>query len=555
MIQDEQKQTIAQRYEELSSLRVPYLTAARRYSKYTIPTVMPEEGWTDISSLPTPYAALPAQACISLASKFTSTLFPPTEAWFIMSPSDKVQRSPEYQQSSDLKDGLKRQLSNMTSQILARINGGNSRATISEAMTHLVICGNGLLYQPDDGDLKFFSLDKYVIKRDGDDHVYEIITKESIAYKLLPDNIQKAIDSKEKDKQADASADVNYDPSQETDPQYKNYTLYTRVMLTDGSWHVTQEVNGIKVEGEHVFPKEACPWIVLRLYKSSGSNYGPSYVSNYFGYIAADENLNYAMRTGASVLAKIIYTVKRGGMTNLNDIANAINGAVIYGDADNEVSTITSKGKPTDLSIAQQYLDRIEQRLSQAFLMPLGSIRDSERTTAEEVKGTWQELEELLNNAFIMLATEFQTPYLKRLIKVMQKTGELDSFKETLVDIKLTTGLTALGRRAAVTRKLEFCSQMVQLLTPQVFEKYVKVPELFADVADDYQVLSQGWLKSAAEIQQEEQQQMQQAMASQLIDKGAGPAINQMGQAYQQQQQIAADQSAQADENATQQEG
>ena len=60
------------------------------------------------------------------------------------------------------------------------------RVPTFELLKHLIVSGNGLLYMPKKGSVKFYRLDRYVVKRDYMGNVLEIITKESVSPMMLP---------------------------------------------------------------------------------------------------------------------------------------------------------------------------------------------------------------------------------------------------------------------------------------------------------------------------------------------------------------------------------
>ena len=70
-------------------------------------------------------------------------------------------------------------------------------------------------------------------------------------------------------------------------------------------------------------------------------------------------------------------------------------------------------------------MSKIEQRLSYAFLLNASVIRDSERTTAEEVRMTAQELQDSLGGIYGVLSQEFQLPLVKRKLALLNKTKKL----------------------------------------------------------------------------------------------------------------------------------
>src|SRR3546814_4755557 len=52
--------------------------------------------------------------------------------------------------------------------------------------------------------------------------------------------------------------------------------------------------------------------------------------------------------------------------------------------------------KTMDFSVASQVAERLELRLSHAFMLQSGTVRNAERVTAEEIRAMAQELENVL---------------------------------------------------------------------------------------------------------------------------------------------------------------
>ena len=68
--------------------------------------------------------------------------------------------------------------------ILEAIAASSDRVIVHQALKHLVVSGNVLIYMGPNG-LKLFPLSRYVLERDGNGNVIEIVTKERVSYKLL----------------------------------------------------------------------------------------------------------------------------------------------------------------------------------------------------------------------------------------------------------------------------------------------------------------------------------------------------------------------------------
>ena len=68
--------------------------------------------------------------------------------------------------------------------VLDFINASNDRVVVHQALKHLIVGGNTLIFMGKDG-LKNFPLNRFVVNRDGDGNVLEIVTKELISRKVL----------------------------------------------------------------------------------------------------------------------------------------------------------------------------------------------------------------------------------------------------------------------------------------------------------------------------------------------------------------------------------
>ena len=72
--------------------------------------------------------------------------------------------------------------------IMDSIAASDDRVVIHQAMKHLVVSGNALVYM-DKEKLKLYPLSRYVLDRDGMGNVIEIVTKELIAKKLVMETL------------------------------------------------------------------------------------------------------------------------------------------------------------------------------------------------------------------------------------------------------------------------------------------------------------------------------------------------------------------------------
>ena len=92
---------------------------------------------------------------------------------------------------------------------------------------------------------------------------------------------------------------------------------------------------------------------------------------------------------------------------------------------------VVQVGKSADFGTAFQMMQQLERRLNEAFLVM--QVRQSERTTAEEVRLTQMELEQQLGGLFSLLTTEFLLPYLSRILNQFQKSGKIPRLPKNIV--------------------------------------------------------------------------------------------------------------------------
>jgi hypothetical protein len=151
----------------------------------------------------------------------------------------------------------------------------------------------------------------------------------------------------------------------------------------------------------------------------------------------------------------------------------------------------------------------LTQRLNEAFLIL--NVRDSERTTAEEVRMTQLELEQQLGGLFSLLTVEFLVPYLNRKLNIAQKTGEIPRLpKGGVVRPTIVAGINALGRGQDRESLAQFLTVLAQTLGPEAIGQFVNPDEVIKRLAAASGIDVLNLVKSMEEKQAEQQQQMAQ---------------------------------------------
>tara|TARA_R100000278_G_scaffold71513_1_gene56344 strand:+ start:333 stop:1916 length:1584 start_codon:yes stop_codon:yes gene_type:complete len=494
-----QGQTAAGRYAQLQSARSTFDREAKESSKLTIPSLIPESTTGTRAKIKTPFQAVGARGVNSLASKLLFALLPPSTPFFKLT-IDSLELLKEGQQG--LETEIDKGLRIIESALMNEIEISNDRVAMFEALKHLIVGGNVLLYLTDDG-LKVYPLSKFVCKRDAVGNVLEIITQESVSPNALSPEFLEQIKKKE-----------NYD-EKTMDGELDIYTYVKRVN-DDFMWY--QECKGEKIPGTDGRSKvDISPWITLRFIRIDGEDYGRGYVEEYRGDLISLESLMQAVIEGAAASAKVLFLVNPNGVTRAATLAKAPNGAIREGSAAD--ISVMQVGKAADFSVSQAVMQTITARLADAFLMASSIQRQAERVTAAEVNIMAQELENSLGGVYSILSQEFQLPYLKRRMHMLVRSGKVPKLPDKIVKPIIVTGIQGLGRGHDRNKLIEFIGTVAQALGPDVMRQYVNLDEAVKRLATSIGIETTNLVKSQEEIQAE-----MQAMQQQQLIQHLGPA-------------------------------
>jgi hypothetical protein len=227
--------------------------------------------------------------------------------------------------------------------------------------------------------------------------------------------------------------------------------------------------------------------------------------------------------------------VNPNGTTRSRTLAEAPNGAIVQG-SEGDVSVL-QLNKFNDFRTAQTTMQGITDRLSQAFLLTSGVVRDAERVTAEEIRMLGQELEAALGGLYSLLSQELQLPIVTRLMDKMSKEKRLPKLPKDIVKPTIVTGVEALGRGNDLQRLDLFLAGANQVVGPQAVTQYLNVNDYFKRRATALGIETEGLIKTEEEIQQAMQQAQMMEMAQKLGAPAVAPAVNAAQEQYMAQQQ------------------
>jgi len=492
----------SERYSQLSSGRTQFLDQAVECSELTLPYLVQHDNTVKGGKkhLTQPWQSVGAKAVVTLAAKLMLALLPPQTSFFkLQVRDDKLGEDVE----PEVRTELDLAFSKIERMVMDFIAASSDRVVVHQALKHLIVSGNALIFMGKNG-LKHFPLQRYVVSRDGNGNVIEIVTKELISRKVLglepkpgpyPNEPNRNQGSDEDD--AEVYTCVKQDPS-------------------SGRWVWYQEVDDQIIEGsQSSAPKNASPWLVLRFNTVDGEDYGRGRVEEFIGDLRSLNGLAQALVEGSSVAAKVIFLVSPSATTKPQTLSKAGNGAIIQGRP--EDVGVVQVGKTADFATAAQTAQQLESRILDAFLVL--NIRHSERTTAEEVRMTQQELNEQLGGLFSLLTVEFLVPYLNRTLLVLQRSGQLPKLPKDIVRPKIVAGINALGRgqdREALTM---FITTVAQTLGAESLVRYINPSEAIKRLAASQGIDTLNLIKTDQQLQADMQQAQQQQMQASIVDQ------------------------------------
>lgn len=526
-------------YNQRATDRQTYLDEAFKSAKLTIPSVIPDAN--DIRErapgirLTKPFQSLGARGVNNLSAKLLMALFPSSSSFMRYMPSEDVKDAADAEGDGDLTK-LQSLLARREGRITTEVETQGLRPKIYQAIRHLLIAGNVLLYKKERKGVQVFPLSAYVVKRDGTGKLLDLIYVEQMDRESITD--QRILDALAKESPLPEHVDTK-------DAERKTVSLWTRVVLeSDGKYHSWQEACREKVEGtDEYFKPELLPWLVLRYTSIDGEDYGRGFVEEYRGDLTSYEQLSRDVQFASANAAKVVWRINPASVLKPKKFIEAGNGTAVLGDKDDVEALRLDKGG--DMQVAILTMDRLEKSLSASFLLGSSFQRNGERVTAEEIRRLAQELEDTLGGTFSLFSQELQLPLALLIEAELIRTKDgFEPLPKDSVRVAVVTGLAAIGRNQELERFVTGLNLTAQ--ASQVFPglaDHCEEAEVARRIWQGAGVDTDGLMKSSQKVAQERQERAQANAGTVLggeLAKGAGRAAGnippeQIANALQQQ--------------------
>lgn len=478
------------RYEQLKQGRNTILERARKNSELTIPGLIPADGQDSNSSFSQPYQSLGARCVNNLAAWLLVTQLPPDTPFARIGVHEDI--------AAELGENLadvKTALSRISTKAHLRIEQIAGRPVFMEVLRHLIVGGNALVYLGlDKAPPRMWRLDQYVVLRDERGRMIEAVIREKVYPATLSEETR-------------AACDVVVEPGKETE---KQVDLYTHVKLVEDELVHYQEINEkIVPDSEGRAPRDQAGWMALRWQAVPGSDYGRAHVSEYIGDLMSLEDLSKSIIQFAAVASRIVFMVDPNSMIDVEEMNSAETGEYVTGYID-KVKALQLE-KTADFQVASSVAERLELRLSHAFMLQSGTVRNAERVTAEEIRAMAQELENVLGGVYTVLSAEFQLPLIRRLIYILQREGEAPDLPDSVEPV-IVTGFEALGRNHAANKLRMWLTDMTNAYGNDTIAQITDPTEVGKRFADTYGIEAvESLIKTQDQLAQENEAAQAQA--------------------------------------------
>lgn len=484
-------------YSELETDRHSYLLRGRDCSRLTLPMLLPDEGASHSTHFPTPFQGLGARGVNHLAASLLMSLLPPNQPFFRLALDEEAVRA--LGGVEEYKTEIDQSLSSIERAVMQEIEVKAIRSAVFEALKHLIVTGNALVYLGEDG-IRVFRLNHYVVKRDPTGKILHIVVKETVSPLGVPDEAKPLV--------------------QQRNATENSVDMYTCVHAIDNNKYEAYQVveNTVLESTRGTYREDSIPWLALRMNRVDGESYGRGYVEEYLGDLRSLEGLTQAIVEGSAAASKVLFLVNPNGMTRADVLSKSPNGAIREGMAA-DVSVLQVQ-KQADFGVALQAVASIRDRLNYAFLLAESTIRNAERVTAEEVRLTTAAVERQLGGIYSILAQEFQLPLVNRFMDVMSRRKRLPKVPKEFVKPMIITGVDALGRGNDLVKLDALLSGMAQIFGPQAIAQFVNPQEYLARRAAALGIDTKGLIKSQEDMAAEANKAMMANMTEKL-----GPSI------------------------------
>lgn len=501
------------RYKKLHAKKHCIHEKCEKYARWTLPYVFPENSYNSNGSLkdeenPSMEDSIGARGVNHLSNRIVNTLFPAYRSFMELEIADEA-REDLIQQEVPL-ELVDKALITGEKNVTRELDKLAHRTAATEAVKHVLITGNTILYYPKTTDYKTFrtspkaqaySIKDFCVVRDISGNVIEMILRDTKAFETFSEDIQKKLNISDSKRTGYTSSD--------------NITLYTQVKLQEnGKWRIQQAAEDIPLDTkDNYYAAKDLPYIALTWNLNRGEDYGRGLIEDYRGAFHVIEVLTRSLLEGTITAAMVKFLVNpESPALDIAELNSSPNGSFHVG-RDGDVTTIKSD-KHLDLKALSELIEKYTRQLGQVFLLNSSVTRNVERVTAEEIRLQAQELETAFGGIYSRFTEDWQKP----LAHLMLSRIDVQVSDKTLYPI-VVAGLDTLSRVSDLDNYRLFLQDLMGVAQlPEAAQQRLNFAGLIQFVGTRRGIDYSRFIKSEAEIQQEQQQMQQQQMQQQQME-------------------------------------
>lgn len=511
MMDSDDKVTGQGLWDSMTMDRETMMSRKERLSEVTIPSVLPDKNYNvKNESLTNGSTSLGAQGAINIVNKLMLAMFAPGVSFMRLELA--AAEKAKFMEQLQLKDDslLTDVLAAGEREALRVLEQSGSRPALYEGLAALVCVGDVLMDLSDKDLISFISLRDYAVERNRKGQVLRLIFREITRVQDLEDE-----------------AEQEYRNAVPTCKPRDQVTVYTSVRFTRGMYRSTVYVDDVCLSARHSgkWKPENLPWRALTWRLPLGQDYGVSLAEDYSNDLGNHDIVSEAMADGSVLASQFRWACNPSGITQPEDVTSGNNGDVIPADPKDLSLIFANMGN--QLSTIMQIEEVYSRRIGRGFLMNTAVTRDSERTTAEEVRIQAIELEQSLGGVYSRLAIDMQGPIARWQLKAANI-----NIRGTKIQPTIITGLDALSRSAELQRMMGFLGDVSQLAEiPAETRLMLNEEPIISDMAAGRGVNRTKYVATTDQINQRRQDAAQAEANQQAVqagvEAGAQQQINQ----------------------------
>ena len=525
------EKTAKQRYEDGKSDRNIYLRRAQAASNVTDPTLIPQAARAESiepgqrSDIPEIYQGTGGENLALLASKLVQVLFPINEnnVRFSVDESELTrfieEQTADKEQQKILRQQIETALVKFETAMSKEVENYQVREVLPEALMHYLVSGNVVLRLLPE-KLTFYPLYKVVWFKDLSHNIRELIIREVMWPDLLPEGTKSGLPenlytgSDGKTHEVEVFTHVKWYPQEQT--------LGAQVQ-----WH--QELaNGTRIEGSAgSSPMQGCPWVAAPFRALVGENFARGfYEGGLLGDLLSLEEITRALVEGTTQGLKRLFGVDPMGGLTPADVQEAPSGAVLPCKKD-QVFEIGDPGR-WSAAVGNMFpvIQNTQLQVQRQHSNVAAIQRDSERTTATEIREMAQALDENKGGMYSHAVQVIAMPIMQAIMLNMERDNQLPSDLSTFTTLQMVGGLDAIGRAREFNNLTAWTQFGITTYGPEAFSAYTNPTDVLTTAANSVSVDANMHIKSREQLEAEQAAQREQAIAQGIVDRQLPQANN-----------------------------